>query len=74
MAVKLLNPLPEATILRFVDRARTVLVPEANYGGQFAHLLRATLGRETQSVARFDGLPFTSGDMLARIREASHAR
>jgi 2-oxoglutarate ferredoxin oxidoreductase subunit alpha len=71
LAVQLLSPLPDEAIRKFVAPAHTLLVPEVNYTGQFAHLLRAPLGREAHSIARYDGVPFTSGDVLARIREAN---
>ena len=74
LAVKLLSPLPDAPIQNFVARAHTILVPEANYTGQLAHLLRAPLGREAHSVARYSGVPFTPGDVLAKIREVGHAQ
>ena len=74
LAVKLLSPLPEAQIQDFVASARTVLVSEENYSGQFAHLLRATLGLEVQSVTRYDGVPFTSDEVLDEIRKANHAQ
>ncbi len=71
LAVKLLSPLPEATIQEFVASARTVLAPEANYSGQLAHLLRATLGIESQPITRYGGVPFLAGEILAEIRGAS---
>ena len=74
LAVKLLSPLPEAKIKRFAASARTVLVPEVNYTGQLAHLLRANLGLEVLPVARYGGVPFTSGEVLAEIRKASHVQ
>jgi 2-oxoglutarate ferredoxin oxidoreductase subunit alpha len=72
LAVKLLSPLPDQIIRDFVAPARTLLVPEGNYTGQFAHLLRAPLGREARSIAKYSGVPFTAGDILAEIKEASH--
>jgi 2-oxoglutarate ferredoxin oxidoreductase subunit alpha len=71
LAVKLLSPLPEATIQEFVASARTVLVPEVSYTGQLAHLLRATLGLESQPITRYGGLPFLPGEILAEIKGAS---
>jgi 2-oxoglutarate ferredoxin oxidoreductase subunit alpha len=71
LAVKLLSPLPEATIQEFVASARTVLVPEVNYTGQLAHLLRATLGIESQPITRYGGVPFLPGEILAEIKGAS---
>jgi len=74
LALKLLSPLPEAKVRDFVASARTVLVPEVNYTGQLALLLRTTLGLEVQPIARYGGLPFTSGDVLAEIRKASYGQ
>jgi 2-oxoglutarate ferredoxin oxidoreductase subunit alpha len=73
MAVKLLGPLPEVSLLDFVAKARVVVVPEENYSGQFAHLLQAPLCRKVHSVARYDGVPFTPGEILAEIKEAHDA-
>jgi len=74
LAVQLLSPLPDGVIQDFVASARTVLVPEMNYTGQFAHLLRAPLAREAQSILRFGGVPFTPHDVLVKIREANHGQ
>lgn len=68
LAVKLLSPLPEAQIRDFVASAHTVLVPEENYSGQFAHLLRARLGLAVHSLTRYGGVPFTPGQVLEEIR------
>lgn len=74
VAVKLLGPLPQKSLLDFVAKARAVVVPEENYSGQFAYLLQAPLCRKVHSVARYDGVPFTPGDILAQIQEANDAR
>lgn len=71
LAVKLLSPLPEATIQEFVASARTVLVPEVNHTSQLAHLLRATLGIESQAITHYGGVPFLPGEILAEVKEAS---
>jgi 2-oxoglutarate ferredoxin oxidoreductase subunit alpha len=72
MAIRLLSPLPDQSILDFVSAARTVLVPEVNFTGQLAHLLRAPLESEARSILRYSGVPFSPGDILVRIREAHH--
>ena len=74
LAVQLLSPLPDGVIQDFVAAAHTVLVPEMNFTGQFAHLLRAPLAREAQSILRFGGVPFTPHDVLVKIREADHGQ
>ncbi len=70
---KLLSPLPVEQLKAFADSAQVVLVPELNYTGQYARLLRAELGIEPETVHRYDGLTFTAGDIFAKIEEI-HAR
>jgi len=72
LAIRLLSPLPDQVILGFVSRAKAVLVPEANYTGQLAHMLRAPLESEAKSILRYGGTPFAPGDILAALREAHH--
>jgi len=72
MAIRLLSPLPDQAIMEFVSSAHTVLVPEVNFTGQLAHLLRAPLESEARSILRYGGVPFAPGDILASIREAHH--
>jgi len=42
----MLWPLPDHQLLPFIESKRVVLVPEMNYSGQFAQLLRARYLRE----------------------------
>ena len=62
-----------ATVKAFTDSAQVVLVPELNYTGQYARLLRAELGINPEVVHRYDGLTFTAGDIFAKM-EKIHAR
>ena len=66
---KLLSPLPVEQLKEFAESAQVILVPELNYTGQYAHLLRAELGIEPEVVHRYDGLTFTAGEILAKIEE-----
>lgn len=66
---RVLNPLPERTLREFVDSVKTVMVPEVNHQGQFAHHLAATLGIDPVRVNKIGGLPFTPGEIQERIRE-----
>jgi 2-oxoglutarate ferredoxin oxidoreductase subunit alpha len=50
------------------------MVPECNYQGQFAHHLTANLGVQPIKVNKIGGLPFTPGEILAKIEEVlAHA-
>ncbi len=55
--------------------AKRVIIPEANYAGQFARLLRAEFGgnRDTMvEMHKYTGLPFTAAEILGTIREAAN--
>ena len=66
---KLLNPLPEVQLSKFLKGVKKVLVPELNYTSQFANLLRARLGIDTISLNKTEGLPFTPDEILQKIEE-----
>ena len=68
---KLLNPLPEAQLSKFLQGAKKVLVPELNYTSQFANLLRARLGIDAISLTKTEGLPFTPDEILRKIEEVA---
>lgn len=69
---RVLNPLPEKRIRQFVKSVKKVLVPEANYQGQFAHHLAATMGIKPLRFNKIGGMPITPGDILAKIEEVSN--
>ncbi len=74
MHPRVLNPLPEERLREFVGSCKRVLVPEVNYQGQFAHHLSARLGIQPIRLNKISGLPFTPGDIFAKIEEVlSHA-
>ena len=61
------NPLPPAMLeeLRSKD---LVIVPELNYQGQFASVLRAQ-GVKAEALTQYTGLPFRASDLAERIKE-----
>ncbi len=74
MHPRVLSPLPEERLREFVASCKRVLVPEVNYQGQFAHHLSARLGIQPIRLNKISGLPFTPGDIFAKIEEVlSHA-
>ena len=68
---KLLNPLPKAEISTFLEGLRKVLVPELNYSGQFAKLLRVNFTIEPISFNKSEGLPFRADEILRKIEEVA---
>ncbi len=61
------NPLPSAMLeeLRSKD---LVIVPELNYQGQFASVLRAQ-GVKAEALTQYTGLPFRASELAERIKE-----
>ena len=61
------NPLPPAMLeeLRSKD---LVIVPELNYQGQFASVLRAQ-GVKAEALTQYTGLPFRASELAERIKE-----
>jgi 2-oxoglutarate ferredoxin oxidoreductase subunit alpha len=67
---KVLNPLPVATIERFLKPLKKIVVLEENHTAQLAQHLRANVplnGTEIVSVNQCTGLPFTADDVVAAI-------
>ena len=62
-----LNPLPP----RLLDELRAkdlVIVPELNYQGQWASILRSE-GVKAQAITQYTGLPFKVSDLVSRISD-----
>lgn len=63
-------PFPARAVSEILDRYRTALTVENNRSGQLARLIRSETGREVSgTISRFDGLPFTPGDVVERVKE-----
>ena len=62
-----LNPLPPA-LLQELREKELVLVPELNYLGQFASVLRSQ-GVRAEPITQYTGLPFKVRDLVERISE-----
>ena len=61
------NPLPKALVEELKEK-ELVLVPELNYLGQFASVLRSQ-GVKAEAITQYTGLPFKVGDLVSRIRD-----
>jgi 2-oxoglutarate ferredoxin oxidoreductase subunit alpha len=68
-----LGPFPADAVSAFAGNASRVIVPEVNYTGQLARLVRAETGLGVESHAKCDGLPFTAEDIHDILRQEAVA-
>ncbi|MBI3948221.1 MAG: 2-oxoacid:acceptor oxidoreductase subunit alpha [Armatimonadetes bacterium] len=64
---KMLWPLPERALTQFMGSVKKTVVVEANFSGQLANLIQSRLCRPVLRCNRYDGMPFTAGDVLSYI-------
>lgn len=64
---KILMPLPVRIIEQFASKVKRILVPEANFTGEFAAYLRSQTGIVPISYARDTGLPLDPEEVKAEI-------
>ena len=65
--VRLLSPLPVEIIEAFAAKCKSVLVPELNFSGQFAALLRANTNVRPHAHHKDEGLPFVPNEIYQQI-------
>ena len=64
-------PFPDAKATPLIEAARELVAVEGNQSGQFAHLVRAMMGRRAdRMVLRWDGRPLSPEYILAKLEEA----
>ncbi|MBI4525752.1 MAG: 2-oxoacid:acceptor oxidoreductase subunit alpha [Deltaproteobacteria bacterium] len=68
---KILNPLPHQELREFFGNVNHVIVPELNFVGQFAALLRSTYRVPTISLTKIKGIPLTPGEIVQKIAEVA---
>ncbi len=66
---RILSPLNEWRIRQFLGPLRKLIVPEENYTGQYAHFLKGKFGIKPIEIHKAHGVPFTSEELYAAIRE-----
>ncbi len=71
--LRVLSPLPDASLKAFAASVQKLVVPECNYSGQLANLLGAKYGLQPIRVNKFGGIPFTSGEIVKVIEEVSQS-
>jgi len=70
---KILSPLPHKELTAFLGKVKRVIVPELNFLGQFASLLRSTYRVPTISLTKIKGVPLEPSEIIEKIIEAESA-
>jgi 2-oxoglutarate ferredoxin oxidoreductase subunit alpha len=65
----MLSPFPEEALITFADKCKKILVPELNYGGQFANFAVHIINRPVERLNYITGRPMASEDILEKMRE-----
>ena len=66
---RMVFPVPVKAIRKFASTVKKVLMPEVNYQGQFAELVKAHAGIDPVRYDIYGGLPFTPEQIEAKIKE-----
>lgn len=70
---RLLNPLPHRELKDFFSKVKRVIVPELNFVGQFATLLRSTYRIPTIGLTKVKGVPLEPGEVIEKIIDAAES-
>jgi 2-oxoglutarate ferredoxin oxidoreductase subunit alpha len=71
---RVLMPLPKRRIQEWAEGMETIFVPEVNYTGQFARMVRADCGVDVIAQSQITGYPFTAVDIADFIEQNVPAR
>jgi 2-oxoglutarate ferredoxin oxidoreductase subunit alpha len=75
IAPRMVWPLPDQQLEPFLKSKRVILVPEMNYSGQFANLLRARYLCDIRPVTEYNGAAFEVSRLVQEIEGVvQHAR
>ena len=66
---KLVWPLPVDQINEFASKCDKIMVPEVNYQGQFAELIRSKTDINPIKYNIYAGMPFTPAEMCEKVEE-----
>jgi len=69
LAPRMLWPIPDRQVEQFVRSKRVLIVPEVNYGGQYADLLAARYRRDLVRVNSYGGVPIKVERIVKAIEE-----
>jgi len=70
---RVLNPLPHKELKAFFGKVKRVIVPELNFLGQFASVLRSTYRIPTIGLTKIKGVPLEPREIVEKIVEAASA-
>jgi 2-oxoglutarate ferredoxin oxidoreductase subunit alpha len=73
MFPRVLNPLPHKELKNFFSKVKRVIVPELNFVGQLATLLRSTYRIPTISLTKVKGIPLEPAEIMEKITEVSES-
>lgn len=65
----MLSPFPEQALVDFAGKCRKILVPELNYGGQFAKFIMPIIHSPVERLNFITGRPMASEDILEKMRK-----
>lgn len=65
----MLSPFPEKALRDFAAKCSKILVPELNFGGQFANLVEKVIKQPVERLNFITGRPMASEDILEKMRE-----
>ncbi len=68
---KILYPQPLAKLKAFMEGTKAIIMPEVNYSGQFATLLRKRFAYDFIQFNKCIGLPFTPKEIFDKIEEVA---
>ena len=68
---KILYPQPLAKLREFMQGTKAVIIPEVNFTGQFATLLRKRFAYDFVQLNKCIGLPFTPKEIFDKIEEVA---
>ncbi|MBI2104932.1 MAG: 2-oxoacid:acceptor oxidoreductase subunit alpha [Candidatus Omnitrophica bacterium] len=68
---KILYPQPLAKLREFMQGTKAVIIPEVNFTGQFATLLRKRFAYDFIQLNKCIGLPFTPKEIFDKIEEVA---
>ena len=68
---KVLYPQPLAKLRAFLEGTKAVIMPEVNFSGQFATLLRKRFAYDFVQLNKCTGLPFTPREIFDKIEEVA---
>jgi len=69
---KILYPQPIAKLKPFIEGAKAIIIPEVNFTGQFATLLRKRFAYDFIQLNKCIGLPFSPKEIFDKIEEVAN--